>query len=125
MSEHPRTAPPRRPTGNRPSRRQILVRRAVALGTMGVVLVIAAVLIVGGFGKASGQSSVELYADAWAAGDARTMYEQITPESQAEVSYKDFKRKIDRARATATVRNIQIAGVETTDRKSTRLNSSH
>jgi hypothetical protein len=85
------------------------------------VVLIAGVLVVGGFGKTSGDSSAQRYADAWAAGDTKAMYEEITPDSQGSVSYKDFKRKIDKARATATVRNIQIASVKKTDNSTWRI----
>ena len=115
MSEIPRTVPPRRRSQNRPTHRQIVARRAVALGVLGVVMIVAGVLVVGSFGEASGDSSVQRYADAWAADDPKSMYAELTPESQGTVSYKQFKRKIDRARATATVRGIKIKSVKKAD----------
>jgi peptidoglycan glycosyltransferase len=115
MSEHPRPVPPRRLPGKSATQRQIVVRRAIALGVIVVVVAIAAVLVIGSFGKAGAESAVGSYANAWAAGDTRTMYEQISPQSQSDYPYKKFKAAIEKAHDTATVRGIRITGVHKTD----------
>src|SRR5262245_45485494 len=108
MSSPVRPVPQRRPLRHGPTRKQIIIRRVVALTVIVVVLAIAALLIVTGMSSSGSSGPVKDYANAWARGDSHAMYALITPASQSDFSERDFARLVKRARDTSTASRISI-----------------
>ncbi|HWI22259.1 MAG TPA: penicillin-binding transpeptidase domain-containing protein [Baekduia sp.] len=74
-------------------------------------MAVFALIVANGLKTEPGSTTVRSYADAWAKGDTKLMYKQLSPESQAKYPYKTFSRLIRRARNIATVKAITIERV--------------
>lgn len=123
MSAPIRRSPTRRPLGARPTRRQIIVRRVAAIAVLLIVGSVSAGLVLSGTGSSVQATSIADYARAWADGDYRAMYAELTPESRERYSFDRFERSVARARRLATVRRIEVTDVQAVDETTWRIAS--
>jgi hypothetical protein len=104
----PRPAAPRRRAA--PTPEQARLRRILSVGALVVaVLTIAgAVVTLGGGPDRAGVA--ERYTRAWARGDFRAMYAELTPTARKRVTGKRFAELHREQLATATARRLGVAG---------------
>ena len=56
------------------------------------------------------RTPVEAFTAAWVAGDYRAMYRQLSPQSRAATTYRDFRRAYGQAATVSTLKSLKVTG---------------
>ena len=107
--ERPRAGSRRAPARARPSARTLWLRRGLPLGALLAALGLVA-LVLALTGGPDRVGVARRYTQAWARGDFRAMYAQLTPAARRRVGAARFTELHREALATATAQRLGVAG---------------
>ena len=103
---------PARSPGRRMSRIVLLAVLVVAIGAVaaGVVFALDRSGVTLREKEPDAAAPVRTFVDAWAAGDLRTMYREVSPQVRGQVAFRQFEASYERAARIATLQRVRVEG---------------